>query len=160
MNDLQESFDFLVHLLEKSSQKNKIITDCLDSLEGEVAFTPANTKQPASRNVLLRIYILNAGQDNKNMAFADGYDDLLKALETTSHELISMWGIDTDRGCFTIFTNTACTEFIGIIKLSKTLTDIRRQYFLQKEALEKIGEKPVFDYEQQEKTFINRKFTG
>lgn len=148
MINYQNLFDDVVQLLEKQSSGNNIVSLCLEACTGELAFTPAKKDKTVAKDTLLEVYKCT---DN------DTYNLLKPAFSKSDSTNISIWYLDTEKGNFTIYTNKDCTEFIGIKKTDKTLSDIRKEYFLQKEALHKVGEKPLYNYEENEVTFINKK---
>ena len=152
MNDLQAKFSNLLKLLI-DTKNNALAAQCYDDTEGEVAFHPKKSSCPTAR-ALLEIY------SNTGSTHIEGIDAFLQKLEEMGNETICVWGIDTEGGSYTLYTTADDKKLVSIIKTPRTLKEIRQQYFLQKEALEKIGEAPLFDYEAHELTFVNRKFLG
>lgn len=153
MGDIQKRFDGLLSLLLSFSATNKLAELCYADTENEIAFTAPtpNAAYPTVKTVI-EIFNLNVLKGN-----GGDYSSLIDALKKTPHTQVSLWHIDSEHGSYSIATSIDGKEFIGISKSPKTLTDIRKEYFMQKEVLEKIGEKPLYDYEANEITFINRK---
>lgn len=152
MNDLQAKFSNLLNLLI-DARDNSLAAQCYDDTEGEVAFHPKKSGCPAAQT-LLEIY------GSASNSHIEGINAFLVRLKEMVNETVCVWGIDTETGSYTIYTTADDKKLVGIIKTPRTLKEIRNQYFLQKEALEKIGEAPLFDYEAHELTFVNRKFIG
>jgi hypothetical protein len=152
MNDLQAKFDHLLNLL-KETKDNPLAVQCYDDTEGEVAFHPKKSSCPAVQT-LLEIY------GNTSNSHIEGINAFTARLKEMGSETVCAWGVDTENGSYTLYTTADDKKLVGVIKTSRTLKEIRNLYFLQKEALEKIGETPLFDYEVHELTFVNRKFLG
>ncbi len=153
MSDIQKRFDGLLSLLISFSASNELAKLCYADTENEIAFTAPqpNAAYPSIKTVI-EIFNLNVLRGT-----GGDYASLIDSLKNTKHTQVSLWHIDSENGSYTIATSTDGKEFIGIAKSPKTLTDIRKEYFMQKEVLEKLGEKPLYDYEANEITFINRK---
>jgi len=152
MNDLQAKFNNLLSLLT-DAKDNSLAVQCYDDTEGEVAFHPKKSACPSAQT-LLDIY------GNTSNSHIEGLNTFLDRLKEIGNETVCAWGIDTERGSYTLYTTADDKKLVAIIKTPRTLKEIRKQYFLQKEALAKIGEFPLFDYEAHELTFVNRKFSG
>jgi hypothetical protein len=152
MSDLQATFNNLLNLL-KETKDNSLAMQCYNDTEGEVAFHPKKSTCPTAQT-FLDIY---SNTDNSHI---EGIDTFIAKLKEMVSETLCAWGMDTERGSYTLYTTANDSKLAGIIKIPRTLKEIRKLYFLQKEALEKIGETPLFDYEAHELTFVNRKYTG
>ncbi|KAB2913671.1 MAG: hypothetical protein F9K23_16745 [Bacteroidetes bacterium] len=153
MSDIQKRFDGLLSLLNFFSATNELAKQCYADTENEIAFTAPipNAAYPTVKTVI-EIFNLNVSKGT-----GGDYNSFIEALKNTKYTLVSLWHIDTENGSYTIATSIDGKEFIGISKSPKTLTDIRKEYFMQKEVFEKLGDKPLYDYEANEITFINRK---
>lgn len=148
MMNYQSLFDGIVLLLEKNADKSEQIKQCLIDCELELAFTPAKKDTPVSKNILLDIY---------KRTDSDAYTQLQESFNNSSYNNVLIWYIDTENGSYSIFTDSNCSELVGIKSSTKTLQDVRKGFFTQKETLEKIGETPSFNYSENEITFINKK---
>lgn len=146
---VQKTFDQLIKLLEAKASVSPLAAKCLADCDGELAYTPADTDAAGtSPQVLAQLFLHNATDASTNLA---------PKLNASPHMRLYLSYIDTDNGGYTLVTDAQLTDLVGIVPTAKTLTEIRRDYFIQKETLERIGEKPVYDYEQKENTFVNRK---
>ncbi len=147
MINYQSLFDGIVSLLEKNARNHVVAKQCLADCDLELSFTPAKKNTPVSKTVLLDIF---KRTDDK------AYNQLKDSFNNTTYTDVIIWYIDTEKGGYTVFTDVDSTEIIGIKTSTKTLHDIREGYFKQKETLEKINEKPLFNYGDNEITFINK----
>lgn len=147
MSDIQNLYDILINLLKKSS--SPLAKQCLADCEGEVAFSPPPPGADGTSPLLLAELYSNND--------AEGSSELVVALKNNTHPAIVTWYLDTDTGGYNILTTPGGKELAGIVKTSKTLHQKRADYFLQKDALEKLGESPIYDYETSENTFVNGK---
>lgn len=149
MINIQQVFDKLITLIEAQAPVYEYAAKCIGDCDGELAFTPANTDSDGtSPDILAQLFLHN---DNTTA------NQLSQKLNSTTHNRLYLTYIDTDNGGYTIITDAQLSELVGIVPTEKKLTEIRKAFFIQKETLEKIGEKPVYDYEQKENTFMNRK---
>lgn len=148
MSNYQKLFDGLMAILEKNKGNYPIAQKCLQDCDTELAFTPASLASPASKRLVLEI--LKRTDD-------EAYALLLPMFANSTVDSILIWHIDTEKGSYTIYTDVDMAQLVGIKYSNKTLTDIRREYFIHKEALQKLGDNPIYSYDEKEITFLNKK---
>lgn len=148
MTNFQDLFDNILFLLEKNADNYPLAKKCLEECALELAFTPAKKDGAVKKDTLLTIY---------KKTDSDSYLQLKDSFESSNVEEVLIWYVDTEKGGYSIYTNSDTSKLVGIRKTDKTLQQIRKEYFEQKEALQKIGEKPAFNYADNEITFINKK---
>lgn len=148
MSNYQKLFDGLMAILKKNEANNPFVQKCLKDSDGELAFTPPNPKSPASKQMVLEIL---------KRTDEEVYAQLFPLFMGNAVDSILIWHIDTENGSYTIYTDVDMTLLVGIKHSNRTLTDIRRDYFIQKEALQKLGDTPVYSYDEKEITFIKKK---
>lgn len=148
MKNYQSLFDGIAFLLEKNKENNALAKQCLKDCEQELAFTPPQKNITVAKSVLLEIY---KRTDEKALAQVSASFN-----ESPTSEVL-VWYLDTESGSYSIFTDKTCKELVGIKTSAKTLLEIRNSFFNQQSILEKLGDKPLFDYDKNEITFINKK---
>ncbi len=148
MNDYQTLFDGIVSLLKKNSVTDSLAKQCLNDCELELAFTPPKKNTAVTKNVLLEIY---KRTDTEALA------QVSPSFSKSNINEVIIWYLDTENGGYTIYTDSACTELVGIKTSTKTLAYIRNGFFAQQDALKKLGDKPAFEYDKKEVTFMNKK---
>lgn len=149
MSDYQKLFDGIMALLEKNKANNTLAQKCLDDCDGELAFTPPPKKNtPIDKQTFLEVL---------KRADEDAYQQLHTSFAGTNNSNVLVWYFDTENGSYAVFTDVNTTLLEGIKYSPKTLNQIRKEYFLQKEALKKLGETPIFNYEEKEITFLGKK---
>jgi hypothetical protein len=106
---------------------------------------------------LLSIYELRGQVENnrKDNPFVFGYDNLLPALRQTKHNNVCISSITTDKGTFIIFSNFDKTDFVGLLKSKRTLTEIQDKYQGQKLYTEQHKQELLYDYDSNKTTFVN-----
>ncbi len=148
MSNYQKLFDGLMAILKKNEANNPLAQKCLKDSTGELAFAPPNLKSYTSKQMVLEIL---------KRTDTEAYAQLLPMFISNADDNILIWHIDTENGSYTIYTDVDMKQLVGIKHINRTLTDIRRNYFIQKEALQKLGDNPVYSYEEKEITFIKKK---
>ena len=148
MSNYQKLFDGLMAILKKNEANNPLVQKCLKDSDGELAFTPPNLNSYTSKQMVLEIL---------KRTDEEAYAQLLPMFISNAVDSILIWHIDTENGSYTIYTDVDMQQLVGIKHNNRTLTDIRRNYFIQKEALQKLGDNPVYSYDEKEITFIKKK---
>jgi|MDTD01.2.fsa_nt_gb hypothetical protein len=148
MSNYQKLFNGLMAILKKNEATHPLAQKCFKDCENELAFTPPNPKSAASKQMVLEIL---------KHSDEEAYAQLLPMFIGSAVDSILIWHIDTENGNYTIYTDVDMQQLVGIKHSKKTLTDIRRNYFIQKEAVQKLGDDPVYSYDEKEITFIKKK---
>lgn len=154
---MQKDFDKLLKLIEH--QDNKIVIELLSHCKKTETTYSTFPKKSCLNNKLqlLSIYRTrwNIEKQRENNQFVYVYKELIPELSATKINDICISSITSEKGSYIIFTDNNKTEFIGILKSKRTLTEIREKYSAHKSLVEKAGEKLIYDYESNEIVFIN-----
>lgn len=133
------------------NEGRQFVQELIDVInESEVNFHPAASSM--TKQHLINIYSTRESiqsEINKD-EFVKGYDEVLSNLDKAQAIEFMITSIDSDNGAYIIFTDAKRSNLIGILKSSRTLTEIRKKY-ADHEAL--VGQQGL-KYKRTENIFI------
>lgn len=155
---MQEDFDKLMKLIE--NQTDEIVTELLIHCKNdEITYNSFdnNFRIHNNKSHILDLYNLrwDIEKEIRSEPFVFGYYELIPKLESTSFNDICISNICSEKGTYLVFTDGDKTQFIGVLKSKRTLSEIREKYLTHKNKVESLGEKVLYDYESNEIVFIN-----
>ncbi|WP_108805502.1 hypothetical protein [Aquimarina sp. Aq107] len=147
MEFYQKQFNELFKLLKKTNQQPELISKCVSQENNECAFSSFNSSpSKVDKEHILDVYRNRFDLESKfrpNDNFVIGYKDLIPSLERSKLQFINVTQITSECGTFLIFSDYEYTEFVGILKSKRTLSEVRL----------KMGNSIYY----KEKTFMNGK---
>ena len=126
--DIEEEFkktkEFLI--LNKGREFVEELIDVIN--ESEINFHPAGSSM--TKQHLINIYSTRESiqKEINRDEFVKGYDEVLSNLNKAQATEFIITSVDSDNGAYMIFTDAKRNNLIGILKSSRTLTEIRKKY--------------------------------
>ena len=148
MTVIQEKFQNFIELLTKQNSDNYLISECLSQEKSDLSFSFFDDSIKPNKKEILKTYTIRGKLEERRFEhpFVFGYDKLLPALEKTEVEKVNVSSITTEVGTYIIFSDLNYSEFIGILKSKRTLSEVRA----------KMNDLIYY----QEKTFLNGEYKG
>jgi len=129
MEFYQKQFNELFTLLKNTNQQPELISKCVSQENNECTFSSFNgSPSKVEKGHILDVYRNRFDLENKfrpNDNFVIGYKDLIPSLESSKLEFVNVTQITSELGTFLIFSDYEYTEFVGILKSKRTLSEVR-----------------------------------
>lgn len=160
-DNLQNLFDSLISLLSVNTEHRYVQELLMYYPLHEITYGTSATSEGQNSGTkahILDIYETRAGLETDlrpDNNFVTGYDQLLPALRESNLTHICISNISTDVGTYIVFSNNSYSDFIGILKSKRTLSEERNG---QKEFNSKLP-RVNYDYRAHEHVFINGRLT-
>ena len=125
----EKHFKNLFKLLKKIEDRDDLITEILRIENDEITFSSfhesnSKTKTEHILNVYRQRFKMEKELRPENH-FVIGYDKLLPSIEKNKSEFINVTSIMAELGTYLIFTDYEYSDFIGILKSKRNLSEVR-----------------------------------
>ena len=127
----ENHFRNLFKLLKKIEDNDDLISECLRIENDEITFSTFH--QSASKTTakhILNVYNQRFKIEKKlrpENHFVIGYDKLLPNIKKSKSEFINVSSIMSEFGTYLILTDYEYSEYIGILKSKRNLTEVREK---------------------------------
>jgi hypothetical protein len=127
----EEQFQKMIKMLENSDCQLGLVNECLRIKNDEITFSSFHdTSTKTSTEHIFDVY-----KHRNKMAkelypennFVIGYEELLPSIEKSELEYINVSNITSEFGTYLIFSDYEYSNFVGILKSKRNLTEVRER---------------------------------
>jgi len=127
----EKHFKNLFKLLKQIDLENDLVSECLQIENDEVTFSTFHeSESKTTTEHILNVYKQRFKMEKKlrpENHFVVGYDKLLPSIEKSKSEFINVSSITSELGTYLIFSDYEYSDFIGILKSKRNLTEVRER---------------------------------
>ncbi len=130
MKNKQSNFDKLFKMLSLTKLQVELASECISLKNTELTFNCFDSLRKIDKEHIYNTYKMRYGME-KNLRpdnhFVIGYKDLLTNLELSKLEFINVSSIMTEKGGFLVFSDYDYSEFVGILKSKRNLSEVKEK---------------------------------
>jgi hypothetical protein len=127
----EKQFQKLIKMLENSECQTELVNECLRIKNDEITFSSfLDTPTKTTTKHILDVYknrFKMAQELYPDSDFVIGNDELLPNMEKSKLEYTNVSNITSENGTFLIFSDYEYSDFIGILKSKRNLTEVRER---------------------------------
>ncbi|PTX58974.1 hypothetical protein C8N46_11143 [Kordia periserrulae] len=117
-------------MLSLTKLQLELVSECISLKNTELTFNCLDSNRKVDKEQIYNTYKMRYGMEKSlrpDNHFVIGYKDLLPNIEESKLEFINVSSIITEKGGFLVFSDYDYSEFVGILKSKRNLSEIKEK---------------------------------